>query len=94
MIDFSQRTRNKGIKPKEEEFFSELMSDPYINSLRVNFGYAVTCHKAQGGEWDHVYLFLKPGMYVMGPQNLSKWWYTCVTRAKKQLYIVQDYWIK
>jgi ATP-dependent exoDNAse (exonuclease V) alpha subunit len=94
MIDFSKKMRVKGIKPKSEKYFSELKIDPYLNSLRANFGYAVTCHKSQGGEWDHVFLFLHKGMYNMGPQALTRWWYTGITRAKKQLYLVHDWWIQ
>lgn len=93
MIDFSQRMRYKGIKPKSDAYYKAMQADPYLNSLRANFGYAVSGHKAQGGEWAHVYLFLKKGMYIMGPQNLSRWWYTAVTRAKQQLYVTEDWWV-
>ncbi|MCF8342341.1 MAG: AAA family ATPase [Chitinophagaceae bacterium] len=93
MIDFSRKMRSKGIKPKSEAYFTALQKDPYLNSLRANFGYAVTCHKSQGGEWENVYLFLHKGMYAMPPQSLSRWWYTGITRAKEQLYLVSDWWI-
>jgi len=94
MIDFSQRMRAKGVKPRSDAYYTAMQSDPYLNSLRANFGYAVNGHKAQGGEWAHVYLFLKRGMYVMGPQGLPRWWYTAVTRAKEQLYVAEDWWVE
>ena len=94
MIDFSQKMRNKGIKPKSESYYQALQKDPYLNSLRANFGYAVTCHKSQGGEWKQVFLFLQKGMYALGPQSLTRWWYTGITRAKEHLYIVNDWWIQ
>lgn len=94
MIDFSKRMRAKGVRPKTEEYKLALQIDPYLNSLRANFGYAVTCHKSQGGEWGHVFLFLHKGMYVMEPQALTRWWYTGITRAKEKLYLVNDWWIQ
>lgn len=93
MIDFSMRMRKKGISSKSDVFFIALQKDPYLNSLRANFGYAVTCYKSQGGEWDNVYLFLNKGMYIMVPQALTRWWYTGITRAKEQLLMVDDWWI-
>ncbi len=54
--------------------------DPYVGALRVRYGYALTCHKAQGGEWEHV--FLNP---LFNREDL-KWCYTAVTRASRQLY--------
>jgi ATP-dependent exoDNAse (exonuclease V) alpha subunit len=67
--------------------------DPFLNCLRAKYGYAVTCHKAQGGEWDHVYLFLDRKMYGMKKPELFKWWYTAVTRTKKHLNLVDEWWI-
>lgn len=93
MINFSQRMRQSGIKPKSDAYFLALQADPYLNSLRANFGYAVTCHKGQGGEWDNVFLFLHKGMYVMHPESLCRWWYTGITRAKQKLYLADGWWI-
>jgi len=93
MIDFSQRMRKLKIKPKSEAYYEALSKDPYLNSLRANFGYAVTCHKSQGGEWDYVYLFLNSKMYGMPNASLSRWWYTGITRAKEHLYMVNDWWV-
>lgn len=94
MIDFRQRMKIKGINPKDPYYSYELRNDEYLNSLRASFGYAVTCHKSQGGEWDNVFLFLNKGMYHMGAYTLIKWWYTAITRAKKTLYITDGWWIK
>lgn len=93
MIDFSQRMRKKKIRPKSEIYFSAMQKDAVLNSLRANFGYAVTCHKSQGGEWDRVYFFLNKGMYVMNPPELTRWWYTGITRSKVKLILAQDWWI-
>lgn len=93
MIDFSQRMRYKRIRPKTEAYFAAMQKDPVLNSLRANFGYAVTCHKSQGGEWEKVYFFLNKGMYVMDPPELTRWWYTGITRSKEKLILTQDWWI-
>lgn len=93
MIDFSNRMRKKGIKRKSDEYRRALGNDKYLNSLRANFGYAITCHKSQGGEWEKVFLFLHKGMYSMPRPTLTRWWYTAVTRAKCHLTLTQDWWL-
>ena len=94
MVDFNRRMRRKDFMPNSEEYRDEMMKDPYLNSLRVKFGYAVTCHKAQGGEWDEVYLFLEKSMYAMQRQELFRWWYTAITRARKRLHLANNWWIE
>lgn len=93
MVDFSKRMRRKNIKPNSEVYKSEMMTDPYLNCLRAKFGYAVTCHKAQGGEWDHVFLFLDRQMYGMKKPELFRWWYTAITRTRKQLNLTNEWWV-
>lgn len=93
MIGFSIQMRSKGIKPKSQQYHDAMRKDPYLNSLRANYGYAVTCHKSQGGEWDEVFFFLNKGMYQMDPPELSRWWYTGITRAKEKLHLVDEFWI-
>lgn len=63
-----------------------LKSDPYYNALQVKYGYAFTCHKAQGGEWNDVYVdFLnRSGLN----DDCLRWKYTAVTRAKQRLYCI------
>ena len=64
------------------------MKNPYFNALQVKFGYAITCHKSQGGQWDSV--FIDPGFLNEDDINESyyRWLYTAITRAKKQVYLV------
>ena len=93
MIDFSRRVKNKGIAANTPEYKAAMMKDDYINCLQAAYGYAVTCHKAQGGEWDNVFLFLDSKMYGMPQIELFRWWYTAITRAKKQLHLENGWWI-
>lgn len=64
-----------------------LLSDIYVNALEVKYGYAITCHKAQGSEWDTVFLDcdLKRGYKN---RETFQWFYTGVTRSSNQLYLV------
>jgi len=93
MLDFNRRTKKKGIAPNSEDYKDAMKTDPYLNCLRAKFGYAVTCHKAQGGEWNEVFLFLEKSMYAMQRDELFRWWYTAITRTKKQLHLANNWWI-
>lgn len=93
MMDFKTRMKRSDISGNTPEFKEEMMKDPYLNCLRAKYGYAVTCHKSQGGEWDHIYLFLEKSMYSMPQKELFKWWYTAITRARKELNLVNEWWI-
>ncbi len=66
----------------------KISADPYFNALQVKFAYAVTCHKAQGGQWKSV--FLDQGFFTdeMLNQDYLRWLYTAFTRASEQLYLV------
>ncbi|MCD8266680.1 MAG: AAA family ATPase [Prevotellaceae bacterium] len=66
----------------------KIKEDPYYNALQVKFAYAVTCHKAQGGQWQHVYIdqgYVSPEMLT--PEYL-RWLYTAFTRATERIYLV------
>ena len=93
MIDFSYRMRNDDVEANTAKYKKAMRDDEYLNCLRTTYGYAVTCHKAQGGEWESVYLFLDKSMYGMPRQELYKWWYTAITRAKKELNLVKEWWV-
>jgi len=65
-----------------------IKKDPYLSSLQVKFAYALTCHKSQGGQWDAV--FVDQGYLTddMVNKEYIRWLYTAVTRAKKELFMV------
>lgn len=92
-LDFYYRMKAKGIKQGSHDFNMAMMNDPYFNALRCVYGYAVTCHKSQGGEWDNVYLDI-PRFFAKGAKPyVYQWLYTAMTRAKKNLYLVNDFYI-
>jgi len=65
-----------------------ILKDPYFNALQVKYAYAITCHKSQGGQWEHVYIdqgYVDPEMIN---SEYFRWLYTAVTRASEKLYLV------
>ena len=94
MVDFNRRMKKKNIQANSEKYKTAMMEDDFLNCLRCTYGYAVTCHKAQGGEWENVYLFLDKSMYGMERPELCRWWYTAVTRAKQELHLSSGWWLK
>ena len=71
-----------------EQRLRALRTDPYWNALQVKYAYAVTCHKAQGGQWENVFVDLS---YIPDDAlglGLYRWFYTAVTRARKNLYLI------
>ena len=93
LIDFYYRMRDNGIRQGSEAFNTSMIRDPYLNALRAVFGYALTCHKAQGGEWDYVYLDIPKHVPALAKPYVYQWVYTAMTRARKGLYIVDDFWV-
>lgn len=65
-----------------------LKSDPYYNALQVKYAYAVTCHKAQGGQWRNV--FIDMGYIAPEAQGMEfyRWLYTAITRATHRVYLI------
>jgi len=65
-----------------------IKNDPYLNALQIKFAYALTCHKSQGGQWPIV--FVDQGFVDLNniDKDYLRWLYTAVTRATKQLFMV------
>ncbi|MCW8311933.1 ATP-dependent DNA helicase [Sphingobacterium thalpophilum] len=74
--------------PDKKDRLEAIKKDPYYNALQIKFAFAVTCHKAQGGQWPIV--FVDQG-YVndeMLDLEFLRWLYTAVTRATQELFLV------
>ncbi len=70
------------------DLWKAVMQSPYYNALQVRFAYAVTCHKAQGGQWKRV--FIDPGKVSdeqLG-EDFYRWFYTALTRAQEQVFLI------
>ena len=79
--------RNKNLKKQSTEFKHTLKTDPYFNALRLKFGYAITCHKAQGSEWNNVFVKCKSHQSQL-TADYFRWLYTAITRTAKNLYLL------
>lgn len=79
--------RNPGLKRKSTEFKHALKADPYFNALRLKFGYAITCHKAQGSEWNNVFVKCKSHQSQL-TADYFRWFYTAITRTARHLYLL------
>ena len=74
--------------PLKADRLKALKTDQYYNALQIKYGYAVTCHKAQGGQWAHVYIdqgYMTEDMFT--PDYLH-WLYTALTRATERVFLV------
>ncbi|HNQ41412.1 MAG TPA: AAA family ATPase, partial [Saprospiraceae bacterium] len=98
-VDF--KNRHPKLKKGTEEFKEAIYNDKFFNCIQLKFGYAVTCHKAQGGEWANAFVFWDRGTQAnfnfyeskhnrTGKTNSEfyRWAYTAVTRASKKLFCI------
>lgn len=74
--------------PTKAERIKKLKVDPYFNVLQVKYAYAITCHKAQGGQWMNVFLDFGYISDEMLGEDFYRWLYTAFTRATHHLYLV------
>ena len=72
----------------KSERFQLFRKDPYANALQVKYAYAVTCHKAQGGQWKSVFVDQGYVTEEMMDREYVRWLYTAVTRASEKLYLL------
>ena len=74
--------------PLKADRMKAIRQDQFYNALQVKFAYAVTCHKAQGGQWAHVYVDQGYMTDDMLTPDYIHWLYTAFTRATEMLYLV------
>jgi len=83
------------IKTRRKQF-EAVKKNPYFNALQIKFAYAVTCHKAQGGQWERV--FIDQGMFNRNEITIDylRWFYTALTRSTDKVYLVNfsEDWFK
>ena len=79
----------------KKELVKTIFESPYYNALQIRYAYAVTCHKAQGGQWRHVYI--DSGLTDEWTNELAdaekheylRWLYTALTRATEKIYLLR-----
>ena len=91
-------------RPQQERLFNEVMAElpgdqrsrlralkrhPYFNALQVKMAYAVTCHKAQGGQWQNVFIDMGGiPREALSTLDFYRWFYTALTRARSRVYLI------
>ena len=91
--EMSERLWNRVLEdyadiPYKKERMKKMKEDPYYNALQIKYAYAVTCHKAQGGQWSQVFIdqgYITPEMIGL---DYYRWLYTAFTRATDNVYLV------
>ena len=79
----------------KKELIKKIYDSPYYNALQIRFAYCVTCHKAQGGQWRHVYIdsgFTDEwieGLEETEKREFLRWIYTALTRSTERIYILR-----
>lgn len=81
--------RHKSLKQGSPEFKLSISKDPYFNCLKIKYGYAITCHKAQGGEWKNIVLDFNLKRSLLNEDSF-RWIYTAITRAKETLFTINE----
>lgn len=79
--DYPEITNRRDLMKKVKE-------DPYFNALQVKYSYAITCHKAQGGQWQRVFIDQGYVTEDMLSPDYFRWLYTALTRATENVYLV------
>lgn len=74
--------------PRKQDRIKKLREDIFLNAVQVKYAYAITCHKAQGGQWAHVYVDQGYMTDEMLSPDYLHWLYTAFTRATEKLYLV------
>ena len=72
----------------KRELIKAVYDSPYYNALHIRYAYAVTCHKAQGGQWQHVYIDQGPVPDEQRDITYLRWLYTALTRATERVYLI------
>jgi exodeoxyribonuclease-5 len=88
MKAFREALFNSYAAPTKAQRLRQLREDPYAQALQVKYGYAVTAHKAQGGQWNTVFVDQGYVTEDMVDREYVRWLYTAVTRASRRLYLL------
>ena len=86
-----ERFYNHVLECQEGELSEKIQAvteDPYFNALQAKYGYCVTCHKAQGGQWKHVYVDMSGIDPAELDETFYRWFYTAVTRTTDRLFFI------
>lgn len=72
----------------KRERYKQMFENEYLNALQLKFAYAITCHKAQGGQWSKVFVDLNRNQELPVDKSYYRWLYTAITRATNTVYLL------
>ena len=72
----------------KRDLYKAVKNDPHYGALQIKYAYAITCHKAQGGQWEDVYIDQGYITEDMLTEDYIRWLYTAITRATEHVYLV------
>lgn len=72
----------------KKERYKQMRKDKYLNALQIKYSYAVTCHKAQGGQWQAVFIDQALFGDMEPSKDFLRWLYTAITRSSKEVYLI------
>lgn len=82
-----RRSNPSEYRKQQREYFIKLRESEYYNALQVKYGYALTCHKAQGGEWENVIVDFS-SFHRKESEEYFRWVYTAISRASGKLFLI------
>ena len=88
-----ERFYNRVLAETEGELSEKIktaLESPFYNALQMKYGYCITCHKAQGGQWRHVYIDLGGLSQELPTNDFFRWLYTAVTRATEKIFFLNS----
>lgn len=88
MVAREKYLESDGAREKKQKLDEVRQTDPYYNALLIKYGYGITCHKAQGGEWPHVFVDCVHLAAKKQSKEYFQWLYTAVTRSKNNLDLI------
>ncbi|MDR2234422.1 MAG: AAA family ATPase [Tannerella sp.] len=74
--------------PTKAAKIKKIKTDPFFNAVQIKYAYAITCHKAQGGQWQNIFLDIGYVSQEMLGENFYRWLYTALTRTTNRLYLI------
>jgi exodeoxyribonuclease-5 len=72
----------------KRDLYKAVKADPHYGALQIKYAYAITCHKAQGGQWEDVYIDQGYITEDMLTEDYIRWLYTAITRATEHVFLV------
>ena len=85
---FFEVEKDYSYEKNKKKRYQLILKNRYFNALQVKYSNAITAHKAQGGQWKNVVIDFGYLPEQMRNENYNRWLYTCITRSKEKVYLL------